>query len=60
MILASMLGWVVDVNRAFLLGEFKEDDPKIHMHIPEGIEKHYSHYKEPVCALLKKCLYGTK
>ena len=39
-ILASMLGWVVDVNGAFLKGDI-EDGEVIHMEVPEGWERHY-------------------
>ena len=60
MLLCSFAGWVVDVNGAFLLGEFKEGDPEIHMEIPEGIQKSYTKFTEPVVAKLKKCIYGTK
>ena len=60
MILASLMGWVVDVNGAFLLGEFKPGDPEIYMDVPEGMTKWYSKYTEPICVRLKKCLYGTK
>ena len=38
-----MSGWaahIVDVNRAFLLGEFKENE-HIYMKIPKGFEKFY-------------------
>ena len=60
LVMASLAGWVVDVNGAFLLGEFKEDDPKIYMDIPEGMTKWYTQYSQPVVVKLKKCLYGTK
>ena len=30
------------------------------MDIPEGMEKRYTNYTEPVVARLKKCIYGTK
>ncbi len=39
MLLCCFAGWVVDVNGAFLLGEFKEGDPEIDMDIPEGMQK---------------------
>ena len=60
MILCSFVGWVVDVNGAFLLGEFKEDGPEIYIEIPEGMQKWCMKFTEPVVAKLKKCIYGTK
>ena len=54
-----MSGWVahiVDVNRAFLLGEFKENE-HIYMEIPKGFEKFYS---LDVLLYLRKTLYGVK
>ena len=60
MMLANLLGWVIDVNGVFLLGEFKEGDPKIYMDIPKGMEKWYSKYTQPIVLRLKKCMYGTK
>ena len=60
MLLCGFIGWVVDVNGAFLLGEFKKGDPEIYMDIPQGMEKWYTKYTEPVVAKLKKCIYGTK
>jgi hypothetical protein len=41
MLICGFVGWVVDVNGAFLLGEFKKGDPEIYMDIPEGMEKWY-------------------
>ena len=38
MFMCGFVGWVVDVNGAFLLGEFKKWDPEIYMNIPEGME----------------------
>ena len=60
MLLAGMMGWVVDVNGAFLLGEFKPGDPEIYMEVPEGMEKWYTKYVQPIALKLKKCMYGTK
>ena len=39
MLICGFVGWVVDANGAFLLGEFKKGDPEIYMDIPEGMEK---------------------
>ena len=60
MLMCGFAGWVVDVNGAFLLGEFMKRDPEIYMDIPEEMEKWYTKYTEPVVAKLKKCMYGTK
>ena len=46
MLLMMFIGWVVDVNGAFLLGEFKPGDPYINMDIPEGIEKWYTKFMQ--------------
>ena len=54
-----MSGWaahIVDVNGAFLLGEFKEND-HIYMKIPKGFEKFYC---LDVLLYLQKTLYGVK
>ena len=54
-----MSGWVahiVDVNRAFLLGEFRENE-HIYMKIPKGFEKFYS---PDILLYLRKALYGVK
>jgi hypothetical protein len=59
-LMCGFAGWVVDVNGAFLLGEFKKGDPEIYMDTPEGMEKWYTKYTELVVAKLKKCMYGTK
>jgi hypothetical protein len=56
MVMADMIAHVVDVNGAFLHGEF-EDGEKIHMKIPKGFEKHFP--AESVVLLLKY-LYGLK
>ena len=56
MLLCGFVGWVVDVNGAFLLGEFKEGDPEIFMEIPEGMQKWYTKFTKPVIAKLKKCI----
>ena len=60
MLMCGFTGWVVDGNGAFLLGEFKKGDPDIYMDIPEGMEKWYTKYTEPVVTKLNKCMYGTK
>ena len=54
-----MSGWaahIVDVNRAFLLGEFKENE-HIYMKILKGFEKFYN---LDVLLYLQKTLYGVK
>lgn len=60
MLLCGFVGWVVDVDGEFLLGEFKKGDCKIYMDVPEGMEKYYSKYTEMIVVKLKKCIYGTK
>ena len=60
MLMCGVVGWEVDINSAFLLGEFKKGDPEIYMDLPEGMEKWYTKYTKPVVAKLKKCMYGTK
>ena len=51
-----MVGRVVDVQGAFLHGEF-EDGETIYMEVPQGFERHY-----PTGAVLKLCktIYGLK
>ena len=54
-----MSGWaahIVDVNGAFLLGEFRENE-HIYMKIPKGFEQFYS---PDVLLYLCKTLYGVK
>ena len=54
-----MSGWaahIVDVNGAFLLGEFRENE-HIYMKIPKGLEQFYS---PDVLLYLRKTLYGVK
>ena len=54
-----MSGWVahiVDVNGAFLLGEFKEIE-HIYIKIPKGFEKFYS---LDVLLYLQKTLHGVR
>ena len=54
-----MSGWaahIVDVNGAFLLGEFKENE-HIYMKVPKGFECFYS---SDVLLYLRKTLYGVK
>jgi hypothetical protein len=53
--LCGHVGWIVDVNGSFLLGEFKKGDPDI----PEGMEKWYTKYTELVVDKLKKCISRT-
>ena len=50
MLMCGFAGWVVDVNGAFLLGEFKKGDPEIYMDIPEGMEKWYTKSTELLVA----------
>jgi hypothetical protein len=45
MVMADFIGWVKDVNGAFLTGKFQATDPVLYMHIPEGMEKWYTHFK---------------
>ena len=54
-----MSGWaahIVDVNGAFLLGEFRENE-HIYMKVPKGFEHFYS---SDVLLYLRKTLYGVK
>ena len=54
-----MSGWaahIVDVNGAFLLGEFKENE-HIYMKVPKGFERFFS---LDVLLYLRKTLYGVK
>ena len=54
-----MSGWaahIVDVNGAFLLGEFKENE-HIYMKVPKGFERFYS---SDVLLYLRKTLYSVK
>ena len=54
-----MTGWaahIVDVNGAFLLGEFRENE-HIYMKVPKGFEGFYS---SDVLLYLHKTLYGVK
>lgn len=47
----------MDVNGAFLYGEFEPGLPPVYMHVPEGFEKYYG---ASVVLLLLKTLYGQK
>ena len=54
-----MTGWaahIVDMNGAFLLGEFRENE-HIYMKIPNGFERFYSPEE---LLYLRKTLYGVK
>ena len=51
-----MIAHLVDVNSAFLLGEFKPDE-KIYMKIPWGFKKIYP---DSGLLFLKRTLYGVK
>ncbi len=54
--MAMWMGILLDVNGAFLHGEFT-DGEKIYMKVPKGMEKHYP---PDVVLLLLKCIYGLK
>lgn len=56
MLMATWMGILLDVNGAFLHGEFT-DGEKIYMKVPKGMEKHYP---KDVVLLLRKCIYGLK
>ena len=56
LLMSSWVAHIVDVNRAFLLGEFKVNQ-HIYMKIPKGFEKFYS---PDVFLYLQKTLYGVK
>ena len=56
MAMASWYGHLLDVNGAFLLGNF-ERGKKIYMHVPQGFEPYYG---KNVVLLLLHTLYGTK
>ena len=60
MIMADMVGWVKDVNGAFLTGEFQATDPVLYMHIPKGMEKWYKHLEGEHVLKLLVPIYGTK
>jgi hypothetical protein len=60
MVMAEFIGWVKDVNGAFLTGEFQATDPVLYMHIPEGMEKWYAHLKGEHVLKLLVPIYGTK
>lgn len=50
------MGWMVDVNSAFFLGEFKKGDPEIFLDIPERMEEWHTKYNNPVVAKSKTCI----
>ena len=56
MIMGNMIGHLVDVNDAFLLGEFKPDE-KIYMKIPWGFEKFCPQGR---LLFLKRTLYSVR
>ena len=56
LLMSGCAAHIVDVNGAFLLGEFKENE-HIYMKIPKGFEKFYS---SDVLLYLRKTLYGVK
>jgi hypothetical protein len=57
MIMAGWVGEILDVQGAFLHGEFDQGE-EIHMEVPQGFEKHY----DPMyyVLLLLKTIYGLK
>jgi hypothetical protein len=59
-LMCGFMGWAVDVNGAFLLGEFKKGHSEMYMNIPKRMEKWYTKYTKQVLAKLKKCMYDTK
>jgi Reverse transcriptase (RNA-dependent DNA polymerase) len=56
MLLAGWVGYIVDVNGAFLHGHFEEKH-KMYLSIPKVFEKYYG---SDVVLLLQQTLYGTK
>ena len=58
--MSELIGWVKDVNGAFLTGEFQATDPVLYMHIPEGMEKWYKHLQGEHVLKLLVPIYGTK
>ena len=56
MIMVDWLGWIVDVQSAFLHEDF-EEGKIIYMKVPCGFEKYYP---DNVVLKLKKCIYGLK
>ena len=56
MLMGNMIAHLVDVNGAFLLGEFKPHE-KIYMRIPWGFEKFYL---ESGLLFFERTLYGVK
>ena len=56
MLMGIMSAQLVDVNGAFLLGEFKPDK-KIYMNFPQGFKKLYP---QGELLFLKRTLYGVK
>ena len=57
MIMADWSDYLADVNGAFLMGDFEDDDEEIYMEIPKGFEKKYA--LDKVLRLLKT-IYGLK
>ena len=57
MIMADWSNYLVDVNGAFLMGDFEDDDEEIYMEIPKGFKKKYA--LDKVLRLLKT-IYGLK
>jgi hypothetical protein len=57
MIMAGWVGEILDIQGAFLHGEFDQGE-EIHMEVPQGFEKHY----DPMyyVLLLLKTIYGLK
>jgi Reverse transcriptase (RNA-dependent DNA polymerase) len=56
MLLAGWVGYIVDINVAFLHGQFEERH-KIYLSVSKGFKKYYG---SDVVLLLQQTLYGTK
>ena len=56
MIIAEWASYLVDVNGAFLMGEF-ENGEELHMEIPKGFENKYG---KTVVLRSRRTIYGLK
>ena len=56
MVMADWKSYLMDVNGAFLKGEFKEHE-QIYMKIPQGFEEYY---EKDTTLLLQKTIYRLK
>lgn len=52
--------WLVDVDSAFLLGEFKKGDAEIYIEILNGMEMWYTKNTEPLVAKLNRRFMALK